>query len=160
MNRALQFRRRLGGAGAAVLVILFLAFFLAFRYGPETVKMSARVAHTQDVLSVIARARQEDATWAYLWTRDSQLPELFRDNHRRLMEVLNRLRTLTSDEPEQQKLLDELAPILTAHVDSLDQAKGQPGATAASSAPNRLNPLDIAPVLHRVSEIFDRLESR
>ena len=159
MNRALQFRRRLGGAGAAVLVILFLAFFLAFRYGTETVKMSARVAHTQDVLSVIARARQEDATWAYLWTRDSQLPELFRDNHRRLMEVLNRLRALTSDEPEQQKLLDELAPILTAHVDSLDQAMGQPGVTAASSAPNRANPLDIAPVLHRVSEIFDRLES-
>lgn len=56
MNRALRFRRRLGGAGAAVLAILFLAFFLAFRYGTETVKMSARVAHTQDVLSVIARA--------------------------------------------------------------------------------------------------------
>jgi hypothetical protein len=38
MNRALQFRRRLGGTGAAVLVILFLAFFLAFRYGTETVR--------------------------------------------------------------------------------------------------------------------------
>jgi signal transduction histidine kinase len=88
------------------------------------------------------------------------LPELFRDNHRRLLEALNRLRTLTSDEPEQQKLLDELAPILTAHADSLDQAMGQPEATAASSAPNRVNPLDIAPVLRRVSEIFDRLESR
>jgi signal transduction histidine kinase len=157
MNRALQFRRRLGGAGAAVLVILFLAFFLAFRYGTETVKMGARVAHTQDVLSVIARARQEDATWAYLWTRDSQLPELFRDDHLRLMEVLNHLRALTSDEPEQQKLLDELAPILTTHVDSLDQATGP--SAAASSASNRADPLDIAPVLHRISEIFDRLES-
>ena len=147
MNRAVQFRRRLGGAGAAVLVILFLAFFLAFRYGTETVEMSVRVAHTQDVLSVIARARQEDATRAYLWTRDSQLPELFRDSHRRLMEVLDRLRALTSDEPEQQKLLNELASILTAHVDSPDQAMGQ--SEAASSAPNGVNPL----------EIFDRLES-
>jgi signal transduction histidine kinase len=159
MNRALRFRRKLGGTGAAVIVILFLAFFLAFRYGTETVEMSARVAHTQDVLGVIARARQEDATWAYLWTRDSQLPELFRDNHQRLMEVLNHLRALTSDDPEQQKLLDELAPILTAHVDSPDQAMGQSEATAASSAPNRSNPLDIAPVLHLISEIFDRLES-
>jgi signal transduction histidine kinase len=157
MNRALQFRRRLGGAGAAVLVILFLAFFLAFRYGTETVEMSARVAHTQDVLSVIARARQEDATWAYLWTRDSQLPELFRDDHLRLMEVLDHLRALTSDEPEQQKLLDELAPILTTHAESPHQAMGRSAAT--SSASNRADPLDIAPVLHRISEIFDRLES-
>jgi signal transduction histidine kinase len=119
--------------------------------------MSARVAHTQDVLSVIARARQEDATWAYLWTRDTQLPELFRDNHQRLIDVLNHLRALTSDEPEQQKLLDELAPIVTAHVDPLDSAMGQ--SEAASRAPNRARPLDIAPVLHRISEIFDRLES-
>jgi signal transduction histidine kinase len=160
MNRALQFRRRLGGTGAAVLLILFLAFFLAFRYGTETVEMSARVAHTQDVLSVIARARQEDATWAYLWTRDTQLPELFRDNHRRLVEVLDHLRALTSDEPEQQELLDELAPILTTHVDSQDQSTGPSVATAAPSAPNRTDPLDIAPVLHRISEIFDRLESQ
>jgi signal transduction histidine kinase len=157
MNRALQFRRRLGGTGAAVLLILFLAFFLAFRYGTETVEMSARVAHTQDVLSVIARARQEDATWAYLWTRDSQLPQLFRDDHRRLMEVLDHLRALTSDEPEQQALLDELAPILTTHADSLDQTMGS--SPAAVSAPNRADPVDIAPVLHRISEIFDRLES-
>jgi signal transduction histidine kinase len=164
MNRALQFRRRLGGTGAAVLLILSLAFFVALRNGAQSAGMSAWVAHTQDVLSVIARARLErarleNATWAYLWTRASQLPGLFQEDHRRLLEALSRLRTLTSDNPEQQKLLDELVPLLTAHIDSLDQAMRRAEATGASSLPNSANPLRYAPALRRIWELFERLES-
>jgi signal transduction histidine kinase len=164
MNRALQFRRRLGGTGAVALIILFLAFFAVLRNGAESAAMSAWVAHTQDVLSVIAgarlqRARLENATWAYLWTRDSQLPGLFQEDHWRLLEAMNRLRALTSDNPGQQKLLDELVPILTAHVNSLDQAMRRSETTAVSSLPNSANPLTTAPAVRRIWELFERLES-
>ncbi len=163
MNRALRFQRRLGGTVAAVLLILFLAFFGALRNSAESAKMSGWVAHTHDVLSVIAsarleRARLENATWAYLLARDAQLPGLFQEDHRRLRAAMNRLRTLTSDYPEQQRLLDELVPILTAHVDSLDQAMRRSEASAASSLPNSANPLTTAPAPHRVWELFERLE--
>ena len=164
MNRALQFRRRLGATGAAVLLILFLAFYLAFRSSIESAGMSTLVAHTQDILSVIAharleRARLENETWAYLWMRDSHLSELFQDDHRRLIEDLNRLRAHTSDNPEQRKLIEELASMLTAHVDALEQAMRQSGPSAASGLPNTANPLEKAPVPRRISEILERLEA-
>jgi signal transduction histidine kinase len=164
MNRALRFRRRLGGAGIAVLSILFLAFFVALRNGAESASTSAWVAHTQDVLGVIVsarleRARLENATWAYLSSRDAQLTGLFQEDNQRLLEAMSRLRTLTSDNPQQQKLLDELAPILIAHVNLLEQAVRRSEATGASSLPSSVNPLTEAPAPRRIWELFERLES-
>jgi signal transduction histidine kinase len=164
MNRALRFRRRLGGTGAAVLVILFLVFFLVFRSGTESAEMSGWVAHTQDVLGVIAharleRARLENETWGYFWMRDSQFPELFQEDRRRLTEDMHRLRALTSDNSAQQKLLDDLAPILTAHVDSLDQAMRRSEAAPTSNLPSSPIPLKTGQVVRRIWDLFERLES-
>ena len=71
MQRALKFRRRLSEAGAIAVVILSLAFYVALRSTGQAEGMNRWVAHTEDVLSLIARVRLEEArlqnqVWAYV----------------------------------------------------------------------------------------------
>lgn len=61
MNKALRFRRKLAWTWVAVAVVLLVAFYYAIRVAGEAMNQERWVAHTQEVLKVIADGRLKRA---------------------------------------------------------------------------------------------------
>jgi signal transduction histidine kinase len=164
LTRTLRFRRRLFIAGGAVGAILLLAFYLVFHGTSQAVGMNRWVAHSQEVLSIIARARLEPAglqnqVWAYRSAHDPELPRHFPAYLQSLVDDIEKLRDLTADNSTQQHLLTELAPILNTQISSLGQAMER----AASAPDERTNwafdwslPTQLS---QHVQRLFDALET-
>lgn len=136
LTRALRFRRRLFIAGGAVGAILLLGFYLVFHSASQAAGMNRWVAHSQEVLSIIARARLKPASlqnqvWAYRSAHDPELPRHYQVYLKSLADDIEKLQELTADNSAQQHLLTELAPILNTQMSSLRQAMDR-----AASAPD------------------------
>lgn len=117
MQKAIIFRRRLCMGGAAVGVVLALSFYYAIRIAGETVDQERWVAHTQEVLKVIAdgrlmRARVTNYLLTFQMAPVSGMNANLGADIRELKEDLAALRTLTADNPTQQNLLTEVDAIL------------------------------------------------
>lgn len=131
MQKAIIFRRRLGMAGATVAVVLLLSFYYAIRVAGEAVDQERWVAHTQEVLKVIADARLKRARVAnYLLTFqirpvNGMDANLFPDV-RALKEDLAGLRELTADNPAQQNLLNEIDQILREPIVAIEKYAKEP----------------------------------
>jgi signal transduction histidine kinase len=151
-------------AGVAVAVILLVTFVLVFHSAAQAAGRNSWVAHSQEVLAIISRARLEPAglqnqIWAYRASHDPQLPRQFPDYLRHLAADLQLLRKLTADNAAQQAVLAELTPVLTNQMASLEQAMQR----AASSPEERT---DMAfdwvlptPLSEHIQSLFGSLES-
>ncbi len=127
LSRTLLFRRRLIVAGVAIGLILMATFYLVFRNSSQVSGRSSLVAHSQEVLGTISRARLEPASlqsqiWAYRSSRDPALPLQFPAYLQNLTADLQELRGLTADNAAQRVVLSELTPILASQLASLQQA--------------------------------------
>ncbi len=164
LTRTLRFRRRLFIAGGALGAILLLAFYLVFHSTSQAAGMNLWVRHSQEVLSIIARARLEPAglqnqVGAYRSAHDPELPRHFPVYLQILADDIQKLRELTTDNSAQQQLLTELTPILNTQMLSLRQAMER-----AASAPEQRTdwafdwslPTQLS---QHVQRIFDALET-
>jgi len=136
MTRELQFLRKMGTAGIGISVILFVAFFFAYRSLGEARALDQWVAHTQQVLGEIAnvrleRARLRNDVWTCRATGGASLPKIFEEDLRGLREGLSELRRLTADNPAQQKVLNSLVPSVNEQSEALEQAMKEPVAPAS-----------------------------
>ena len=162
--RSLRFRRRLFIAGGSVGAVLLLAFYLVFHSASQAAGMNLWATHSQEVLSIIARARLEPAglqnqVWAYRSAHDPELPRHFPFYQQILTDDIQKLRELTADNSAQRQLLTELTPILNTQMSSLRQAMER-----AASAPNERTdwafdwslPTQLS---QHVQRLFDALET-
>jgi signal transduction histidine kinase len=107
--------------------LLLAAFILAYRSVRHMDEMNAWVNHSQDVIREaealrLARASLRNSFFAYRESRDSRYIETFDGKTQMLKATLLRLRSLTMDNAQQERLLDELAPALTQEAESLGAA--------------------------------------
>jgi len=126
--------------------------------------MNRWVAHTEEVLGVIAQARLERArlqnrVWAYRATHNPDLPLRFQSDLRGLREDMERLQVLTDDNPAQRKLLAELAPLVTAQILSLEQAMQQAVSAGAVHSSASFDWSLPSPPSDQVRVLFDGLDS-
>jgi signal transduction histidine kinase len=117
MNRALKFRRKLWGIGAFVIAILGFAFFLALRSASQAESLFDWSVHAKEVLDKISqarfgRSRLMNQLWAYRVTRNPALPPRFREDMESLRQNMGALRELTTDNPKQRQILEELTPLI------------------------------------------------
>ncbi len=164
LSRTLRFRRRLFVAGVVVSIILLVTFYLVFRNSAQAAARNSAVAHSQEVLSTIARARLEPASlqnqvWAYRSSHDPELPLRFPVYLQNLTLDIRQLRDLTADNAAQRVVLSELAPILTNQMLSLQQAMQR-----AALAPDENSDLTFdwttpTPLSGHVQRLFGILES-
>jgi signal transduction histidine kinase len=124
--RAIKFRRRLTIAGVSLILLLFAIFWLTLRAIHRADSLNALVIHTQEVLQNaealrLHRAGLRNDYWAFLFTRRPEYKQVFQHRHDDLHEALARLRALTSDNPQQQKILDQLGPALTGEADTIEE---------------------------------------
>lgn len=164
LTRTLRFRRRLIIASGALGAILLLAFYLVFHSASQAAGMNRWVAHSQEVLSIIARARLEPASlqnhvWAYRSAHDPELPRHFPAYLHNLADDIRKLRELTADNAAQRVVLAELAPILDTQMSSLGQAMER-----AESAPDEHTDMAFdwslpTELSQHVERLFDALES-
>ena len=163
MQRALQFKRRLAQAWAAVLLALLFAFYFSWRSSTESENLNRWVAHTQEALGLIHAARLDRVRvsaeiWAFRSTHDPALPGRFRGNLADLLSKMRELRDFTRDNPEQQKLLAALEPLLEDQAALLQSAMER--AVAAAANPNGV--MDMTPPVppaEQLRTMFDQLES-
>ena len=124
MQRALRFRRRLTWAGTLLILLLLGVFWSAFVSIQHANLMNAQVAHTQEVLRNaealrVYRTGLRNSYWAFHQTNQPEMSKTFQQRRQEIQETLLKLRSLTSDNPQQQKILDQLTPALTSEADSL-----------------------------------------
>lgn len=152
MNKALKFRRKLAWTWVAVVVVLLVAFDYAIRVAGEAIDQERWVAHTQEVLKVIADARLSRARIANLLLAFQMNPEngmySVASDLQRLKEDLDSLRTLMADNPAQQKLLTEIASILKEPMSAAE--------SFAKKAPLGWSENEIG--VQRLLAVFDRME--
>ncbi|MEQ1473667.1 MAG: ATP-binding protein [Candidatus Acidiferrum sp.] len=164
LSRTLRFRRRLFIAGAVVGLILLATFYLVFHNSAQAAARNDWVAHSQEVLTVISRARLAPAglqnqVWAFRSTHDAELPRRFPDFLQSLSSDIHHLREITADNPAQQVVLAELTPILSNQMASLEQAMRR-----AVLAPDEHTDLAFdwslpTPLSDHVQRLFQVLES-
>lgn len=161
MQKAIIFRRRLGMAAAAVSVVLLLSFYYAIRVAEETVDQERWVAHTQEVLKVIADARlNRTRVTNYLLTFQVK-PESDRNANlgadvRGLKEDLAGLRRLTADNPTQQYLLAEVEGILKEPIAAAEKYLKE--APIQHQAANYLRWSESGATIQRLRTLFDQME--
>lgn len=127
MQRATKFRRRLIKVGIAVLVALFCGFGAGIRAARETSSMNQWAVHAQEVLSVsntarLNRPRMQNSLWLYRATRNEQYLEFFRTSRIEFRENIAKLSALTSDNPRQTALLNQIELVGGKQVAQLQEA--------------------------------------
>jgi signal transduction histidine kinase len=163
MNRALKFRRRLGGVAAALTLILFVAFYFAFRIASQTAGTNFMVSHTHEVLGLIGRVRLERSRlaimlWNFRATRNPELPGRFEKDDADLRADLERLRWMTSDNKTEEARAAEIEQILLQQLPQLEQAMKK---TIASPQGLPLSSMDwTLPTLpsDRLRQLYDQME--
>ncbi len=162
MNRALKFRRNLWSVATIVIAILAFAFFLALRSAMQAESVFDWSAHAGDVLDKISqarfgRSRLMNQLWSFRVTRRPDLPAHFRDDMENLRKTLQDLRTLTADNPKQLQILDELTPIVTEQLVSLQKAMDDAIANDTSPSDASTWSLPFQPS-DRVRDLFNIME--
>lgn len=158
--KALRFRRRLAWTWVAVAVVLLVAFYYAIRVAGEAMAEDRWVAHTQEVLKVIAdgrlkRARVANHLLAFQMNPQNGMNVGLDSDLRQLKEDLASLRTLTADNPAQQNLLTEIESVLKEPMSAAERY--------ARKAPVRLSASDLGwsengTGVQRVQATFDQME--
>jgi signal transduction histidine kinase len=125
MDSASKFWRRLITVGILINTLLFLDLYFAIQSTGQAKGMNHWVAHTQEVLDIIAHARLERVrlqlqAWNYHSTRNPHFLEQFQSDLHGLRGDLDRLRILIVDNSAQQKILDQLVPDTMAQALSLE----------------------------------------
>jgi signal transduction histidine kinase len=131
MTRELQFLRTMRIAGIGIGLILFVAFFFAYRSLTKSRELAGWVQHTHEVIGLIAnvrleRARLQNEMWTYLATQDANIPKTFQEELSASRQDLDRLRSLTADNTTQQEIVSALLPGLNARAEALVQAMKEP----------------------------------
>lgn len=151
-------------AGVAIAGVLLLAFYLVFHSSAQAAGINRWVAHSQEVLNIIYRARLEPASlqnqvWAYRSSHDPDLPRRFPVYVRNLTNDIQLLRELTADSAVQQNVLAELTPILSNQITSLEQAMRRPASFPEEGANLAFDWSLPTPLSDHVKGLFDILDS-
>src|ERR1700760_126724 len=163
MNRALKFRRKLAGVAVFVTAILGSAFYMTLRSAGEAESLFNWSTHTQEVLDKISqarfgRSRLMNQLWSYRVTHNPAMVKRFREDMEILRKNMDDLKVLTSDNPKQRQIIDELTPLVDAQLVLLQQAmdsaiNGKPLASDTSTWSLPFQPSD------PVRDLFNTMES-
>lgn len=161
MQKAIAFRRRLGMAGAAVAAVLLLSFYYAIRGAGEAIHQERWVAHTQEVLKVIADARLKRARVGnYLLTSQikpaSEIDANLYSDVSGLQKDLVDLQELTADNSTQQRLLSEVESILKEPISAIE--KYQKEAPIQPQAATSLGWTESEAGIQQLRGLFDQME--
>lgn len=162
MFRALRFRRKLWGIGTFVIAILAFAFCLALHSASQAESLFDWSAHAEEVLEKInearlGRSRLMNELWAYRVTRNPDFPVRFREDMESLHQNMNALRALTTDNPMQRQILDELTPHVAGQLVLLQAAMNAGVESSALPADSSTWSLPFQPS-DRVHELFNTME--
>lgn len=163
MKRAVTFRRRLTLAGLLLIGLLIGTFWLAFKSIQRTNSLNALVIHTQEVLQNaealrLYRASLRSSYWAFFSTRNPEYRNAFYEKRRELNQTLSHLRALTSDNRQQQEILDRLEPAFTEEADKLQAIlERQPLNISPNKPPATAVPL-IVPAADDMRAMIERFE--
>jgi signal transduction histidine kinase len=145
-------------------VILFGAFYLAFRITHQAEATFSWVNHTQEVIGLISRVRLErgrltNEIWGYRASRRADLPEEFRSDVADLKTDMAKLEDLTVDNWEQNRRAQEIKETITAQLPELEQAMKR-AENSRGIAPVAAMDLTL-PTLpsDHLRELFERMES-
>ena len=116
------FGKRVGAGFALAVAILVVIAVVGFRTSEALMENDRWVDHTHEVRTTLAElttqlARAEGAMRGYVISRDDGFLELYRaalDQGRRSFDAV---RSLTADNPAQQRRLDELRPVIDQRID-------------------------------------------
>jgi signal transduction histidine kinase len=168
MQRAQKFRRRLTEVAILLIILLVCIFWFAFRSIERVDSLSGLVVHIQDVLHDVEsfwlmRASLRNNYWAFIYTRDTKYRDTFRARRQELEQILAHLRSLTVDNPEQQKILDELAPILLLESDAFAARLDDPTPRDRRDYRSTVRPSDglslTVPASDRTRSLIDAFEN-
>ena len=139
MNRELKFRRNLWGVATILVAILGFAFALASRNTTQAQAVFEWSAHTEEVLDKISqarfgRARLMNQLWAFRVTQNPEVRLRFHDDIESVRKIMDELRVLTADTPQQRQMLEELAPLVAAQLVSLQEAMDEAAESDTSRA--------------------------
>jgi signal transduction histidine kinase len=162
MNRALKFRRNLWGVATVMIAIFGVAFFVAVRSAGQADTLLAWSNHTEEVLDKISqarfgRSRLMNQLWAFRVTRNPELLARFQDDVENVRKTMGELRALTADNPEQSRIVNELAPMVATQLGSLRKAMDNAVNDISSPADSSTWSLPFQPSDH-VRDLFDTLE--
>lgn len=164
MIKASNFWRTLSVVGLLANALLFVVLFFAVRSAGQAEAMTRWVDHTQEVIGVLAQARLERLrlqlqSLTYNSTKNPQILAEFQTHLQALRGDVERLRSLTADNPTQQKLLDQLQPAALTQAGALERTM-QPGlASSSPRAATRSEMIQDAALSQRITQLFDELET-
>ena len=126
------------GMGLALALVLG-ATALSFRSLAEQELAAASVTHTHLVLQGLESLRAEvlraeSARQGYVLTGERSFVERFARARDGVQKTLGGLRTLTADNPEQQKRLEALQPLLEQRMDLLEESFRRPQSASPDAA--------------------------
>jgi signal transduction histidine kinase len=148
----------------AIALILFCAFYFAFRIASKTEGMNFWVNNSQEVLALIGRVQLErsqlaNETWAYRETKMAAWPGRFQEDDAKLKAGIVRLKKLTLENSEHQARLVEIEFILSQQVSKLERAMQQgPEPPKSAGAGSQDWSLPILQAEH-LAQIFEEMES-
>jgi len=122
MNLSVSRKIKIGSAVS--LVVVLAAGIVALRNADEIKANAALVAHTFQVLQQLQNlanglSQAESAERAYLITSEDSYQEAVQAAVATITPGLRSLRTLTGDNPSQQRRLDSLEPVISRRLDTL-----------------------------------------
>ena len=135
----MNFRWKVASALGTAVLILIAAGAAAYRIDKEHAEMNRWVVYTLGVLEELGRARLglAEATSArrgLVLTRNPQLRSAFQAAREDLRSSLERMRTLTADKAEQQRILHELEPLIAKRLEWMEKSFSFLGESPADRA--------------------------
>ena len=129
------------GFAASVLALVALGG-LSYRTTTGLIASERQVAHTHEVIATLEAGRgiltdAEDTERGFLLTGDAQFLQECRTAQAQVDGWMQRLRSLTADNPEQQQRLDRLKPLIAQRLEALNRRirlRQGPGTPAAVDA--------------------------
>lgn len=165
MQAALRFRRRLTGAGILLIVLMVGAFGLALKSLRQADSMNAMVVHTQEALRSaerlrFCRATMRNSYWAFQYTQGESVRSALGERRQELMQTLQILRSLTVDNPQQQKLIRQLEPALLSEADFLESAMQRtPVAALPGGDALHADAIPLLPASGNTLQLIDQFEN-
>jgi methyl-accepting chemotaxis protein len=131
---------KIGGVLALALVALVIVGTLSYRATRRLIADSGWVNHTQqvreEIASLLAGLHEAEAHQrGYLLTGTSQYLESYKASAKEAVDHVAALRQLTADNPNQQRRLDKLEPLIKERIDALangEKARAETGLDGAA----------------------------
>jgi PAS domain S-box-containing protein len=163
----MSFRQKLGAAFGAALLVLVAVGVFSYRRTLQEDEDQKWVPHTHQVMetfdaTIADLARAEIDRRDYLISRQDSYLNSARSDGRRVNENVQALRRLTTDNPKQQRSLDELEPLITAQIEdlerpSIDTRSGAGSAEASAHLTETL--LDVGKYMGRIQDLISAMRS-